>query len=375
VLAGVAVLARLDLVVVVWIVPVAMIVRTRRWRWLGWWSIGAAVAAPWFIWFWFRYHHLLTTSATVKQNALGAIARSQYGGRLTGGYAHYIWSTGDAYARQLTASANASLLPHSGLIGWFSGLVVTALALLGIWTFVRRRRRGEPLPLRPGDPEPGASTGVAGALATMGVLLAAKAVFDLVNLPVWAQTWYSIPQRFALTFAAGAAAWLGVAWLFERSQRVGVVALVLLVLIALPMNMSTASDTATYPRFDFSWQDAIDSAATWVHDHGPPGRFGARDAGLLGYRLDGRRNVVNLDGLVNNYAYADRLAHDQSLRELIAASGVDYYVNRVNAHDLASLSCGKVLWTSPGRVDDADGPGGTTTSAPVYVLDVRSCRP
>jgi hypothetical protein len=207
----------------------------------------------------------------------------------------------------------------------------------------------------------------------MAVVLVAKAVFDLVNLPVWAQTWYSIPQRFALTFAAGAVAWLGVAWLVERSRRVGAVVVVLVVLIALPMNMGTARDSATYPRFDFAWQDAIDSAATWIRDHGPVGRYGARDAGLLGYRLDGRRDVVNLDGLVNDYSFADRLARGQSLRELIVASGVDYYVNRINAHDLAELSCGKVLWTSPGRIDNADGPGGTTTSAPVYVLDVRGC--
>jgi hypothetical protein len=375
VLAAVAVLARLDLVVVLWIVPLAMVARTRRWRWFGWWSIGAAVAAPWFVWFWVRYHHLLTTSATVKQHELGALAARHYGGRLTSGYAHYVWRTGNAYVRQLTASANASLLPHDGLAGWFSGLVVTALALLGLWVFVRRRRRDEPLPLSVPSESPGtdAATGVGWALATMAVVLVAKAVFDLVNLPVWAQTWYSIPQRFALTFAAGAVAWLGVAWLVERSRRVGAVVVVLVVLIALPMNMGTARDSATYPRFDFAWQDAIDSAATWIRDHGPVGRYGARDAGLLGYRLDGRRDVVNLDGLVNDYSFADRLARGQSLRELIVASGVDYYVNRINAHDRAELSCGKVLWTSPGRIDNADGPGGTTTSAPVYVLDVRGC--
>jgi hypothetical protein len=374
VLAGVAVVARLDLVVVLWLVPVAMVVRTRRWRWLGWWSIGAAVAAPWFVWFWFRYHHLLTTSATVKQDELGSLATSQYGGRLTSGYAHYVWNTGDAYVRQLTASANASVLPHGGAAGWFSGLLVTALAVLGIGVFVRRRRRGAPLPLPMADPPPEAATGVAWALATMAVLLVAKAVFDLVNLPVWAQTWYSIPQRFGVTFAAGAAAWIGVAWVVERSRRVGAVVVVLVVLIALPMNLGTAGNSATYPRFDFAWQDAIDSAAAWVREHGPPGRYGARDAGLLGYRLDGQHDVVNLDGLVNDYAFADRLAHGQSLRQLIAASGVDYYVNRINAHDLAELSCGKVLWTSPGQVDNADGPGGATTSAPVYVLDVRNCR-
>ncbi len=259
-------------------------------------------------------------------------------------------------------------------MGWFSGLVVTALALLGVWVYVRRRGSAGAAPA-PGDVDASdPAAGVAWALATMAILLVAKAVFDLVNLPLWAQTWYSIPQRFAVTFAAGAAAWLGVAWVFERSRRVGAVVLVLLALIALPMNVSTASDSATYPRFDYSWQDAIDSAATWVRDHGPPGRYGARDVGLLGYRLDGHRDVVNLDGLVNDYSFADRLAHDQSLRELIAASGVDYYVNRINPHDLAALSCGKVLWKSAGQIEASDGPGGANTSAPVYVLDVRSCR-
>lgn len=373
VLAGVAVLARLDLAVVVWIVPVAMLLRDRRWRWLGWWSLGAAVAVPWFAWFWFRYHHLLTTSATVKQDEIAQLAQRRFGGRLTGGYLHYVWRTGDAYVRLLTASANDSVVSRSGVLGWLTGLAITVLALVGVAVFWwQRRRGGRRHPVGPTLVDP--ATGVAWAMATMGVVLVAKAVFDLVNLPVWAETWYSIPQRFALCFAAGAATWLAVEWLFERAPRLGAVVAVLLVLFVLPMNVGSAVNSSTDPRFDFAWQDAIDSAATWVREHGPPGRYGARDAGLVGYRLDGRRDVVNLDGLVNDYAFGQRLARGDSLRELIAASDVDYYVNRIPPQDMAGLSCGKVLWTSPGRVDNDDGPGGTTTSAPIYVLDVRGCR-
>ena len=54
-----------------------------------------------------------------------------------------------------------------------------------------------------------------------------------------------------------------------------------------------------------SWQDQIDLAASWITHHGPRGTYGARDAGLLGYRLEGTRTVINLDGLVNDYAFAE----------------------------------------------------------------------
>jgi hypothetical protein len=102
------------------------------------------------------------------------------------------------------------------------------------------------------------------------------------------------------------------------------------------------------------------------------GIYGARDAGLLAHRLDGVRTVVNLDGLVNDYAFARLVTRGASLRHRIVVSHVDYLVNRLSGHELRRLGCGTVLWRSPGAVPYADQFSGFSM-AHVDVVDVRAC--
>jgi hypothetical protein len=120
------------------------------------------------------------------------------------------------------------------------------------------------------------------------------------------------------------------------------------------------------------WQRQIDGAADFVLQRGPPGRYGALDAGLLGYRLDGARTVVNLDGLANDYRFAALVTRGAGLRERIAAEHVDVFVGRLPKHELDALRCGHVLYTSPRAVGFSDE---TTrySVARVYVIDARGC--
>jgi hypothetical protein len=201
-------------------------------------------------------------------------------------------------------------------------------------------------------------------VGAVAVLLAVKAAFDLLNSPTWASGWYFTPQKVAVPFAVGSLAWIGVAALSTRSRQVGIAAAAVLCVFALPLNGAQVRQSAD-PAVDGTvWQGAIDQAASWVRLHGPPGRYGASDAGLLGYRLDGFRPVVNLDGLVNNYRFADLMDRGATLLERIRATGVDVYVNRLTQDQLQAMPCARLLWRSPALL------GG----APADVLDVRGCR-
>jgi hypothetical protein len=181
------------------------------------------------------------------------------------------------------------------------------------------------------------------------------------------------PQKLAFPFLVGALAWVGAMWVHSRSSTLGVLAIAALCVLVFPLDGSSVAQSSTATRDAGSWQDQIDLAAGWIAAHGPPGRYGAADAGLLGYELDGHRSVVNLDGLVNDYQFVSLVDRGASLRERVAASRLDVLVNRLPESALRQFSCGTVLWTSPGR-PAAVGDDGVVERAPIYVIDVRHCR-
>jgi hypothetical protein len=179
--------------------------------------------------------------------------------------------------------------------------------------------------------------------------------------------------RLALAFLVGACAWCGVRRLAGRAWPVAAVAVACLVYLAIPVNSATWVDEVHGVHVASAWQDQIDAAADWISVSGPPGRYGARDAGILGFRLDGSRPVVNLDGLVNDYDFAEELVATQApLIDRLRATGVQYFVGRIMDDELQSIAaCGPVLWTSPDVVFHSSV--GITTSAPVRIVDVRGC--
>ncbi len=354
-LCGLVVLSRLDMVVVMWVVPAAMVLRVRAWRHVGGWLVGSSVVLPWAAWYWIRYHHVLTTSATVKQHQIAALVAAD-GGRFSRAWLDYIGGKAGGALRTVVDLVWDSAWRDVTVLGVALGLVLAGLAVVGLVTRLARRSEVDR-----GVPSVGSPAWGVGAIAA---LLALKAAFDLYNSPTWAAGWYFTPQKVAVPFAVGSLAWMGAMALSTRSRKVGIAAVAVLCVFALPLNGAQVRQSADPAVDGSSWQGAIEQAAAWVQLHGPSGRYGASDAGLLGYRLDGVHPVVNLDGLVNNYRFDALVNGDASLLERIRATGVDVYVNRVTGAQLRSMPCARLVWQSPELV------GGV----PIDVLDVRGCR-
>ncbi len=239
------------------------------------------------------------------------------------------------------------------------------LAIVGAATLWSRRR------LRTGDRRRWSHAGW--ALGCLAILVAVKAVVDILVATPWARAWYSAPQRLLAAFAIGALAAIGAIAAATRGRAIGGLATLGLAVVLLPLNLSGLVDASRRTHAANNWQDQIDLAATWILDQGPDGRYGARDAGLLGFRLDGHQELVNLDGLVNNYDFAELVVGDASMVERFDATRADYFVGRTSPGLRRELGCGTVLWTSPGLVQYVD-PYGTVTHAPVEIVDVRACR-
>jgi hypothetical protein len=371
---GLLVLARLDFAPLILVVGVAIWIRWRDWRAAARWGAGlAAVGIPIGTWWLLRWGHVLTTSATVKAATLNHLYAQRFGGRFSVGYVDFLASVTRNYVDRLAVwsplirdSFVGSQLGMSTTVARGLALVVAGLVVIGWGRELMLRRNARAPVARSLSPE-------GWALATGAVIVVAKALFDLVSAPLWAADWYAAPQQLAVGFAVGAGAWLGCRALAARQMFLGVVSIALLAVVAVPTNLLSWRNVTQVPHEMHLWQDQTDLTADWIIKHGPAGRYGANDAGLLGYRLDGRDPVVNLDGLVNDYRFA-QLASTASLRRRIAATRVDYFVGRLTLRDVEhALPCGRVLWSSPGKVP-YDDPLTSFSQAAVHVVDVRGCQ-
>lgn len=340
---------------VVWIVPIAMVLRVRSWSTVVSWAVGlVTVALPvglWWLWLWGP--HLLTTSATVKNYWVANYMTQQYGGRLTAPALRAYFDLLREYASSVVRSAVQT--PWSFLRPVAMSAIIAIVAAYGAWAG-RRQLRANP---------------AAWALALVTVLSIAKVFLDSYTVPMWALTWYASPQHFYLPLAIIVLGLVGVRTMAGRNLIVAAAMLVPYLLLAIPLGMSSAPKSIVEPG---DWQSAIDETADWLAENGPPGQYGAWDAGLLGYRLDGRHTVVNMDGLVNNYNYARMITNGGSLKDEVRASGVDVMINRIDDQTFQSeFACATVLWRTPQTIP-ADDPLMPPDQGPVYVLDVSGCR-
>jgi hypothetical protein len=351
------VLARFDLAAVVPIVPLALGLRLRRWRPVLLWLAGAAaLGLPLLAWWTSLWGaRPLTTSAVVKADAVSDYVHDAFGSRWSTDYTGFLGRQVRSYLLTLTRTFTGSAWPALDDVLL---LVVCALVVIGAWSLQGRVRR--PVPAE------------AWALVVLGVIVLAKLVTDLLTAPLWAEAWYSAPQRLVLGLAVAALVLLGVRALLERSRPLGILAGLALVPLVLPLGVHLTPQDDGGQSANL-WQTVLDGTADWVAANGPPGRYGAFDAGLLGYRLDGDPAVVNLDGLVNDYSYAELVTSGAPIVEKLRAAGVDYLVNRLPPESLTGeLACAEEVWRSPQRIPYADG-FTARTEAPVYVLDVRPC--
>ncbi len=363
--AALCILARFDLMAVVWVIPLVVALRARSVR-LGAWSVAGAacIGLPFGAYWLSRWGSVLTTSATVKEASLGRTIDRRFGGRATGGYAGFVVDTVTGYIQSVLSRVGRSdRAEESPLLALVSGLLVGVAAMGVVVSFSAWRARLS-------NREPLGPTGW-GLLVLAGILVA-KALIDVVVAPLWAAAWYSAPQVLAVSFVSGSLVWNAAVWVRDRSRpaSVGIIALVA---VAVVLNLRPSLETPQEPRFAASWQDQMDLAAEWVVLHGPPGRYGGNDTGLLGFRLDGTHELVNLDGLVNDYEYAAFLSGEPNMVQKAQRKGVDLLIGRFPDEILEGpLTCGEILWESPGSVPYVDGLR-DLTEARVFVVDVRGC--
>ncbi len=372
---GAVVLARMDFALVVGAVPLVLAVRVRRWWPLVRSAIGAAaVAGPVLAWELLAFGHVLSVSGTVKLAEVRRGAEAEWGGMASPGYLAHAGGAAVDVARSVGRDLGGTVFsPGGGFLGTMAGYAFVIVGAAGCVLLARRRREERAgaartdAPNRGADAGPGSTSGVVFAVATVGGMVLAKTVVDVLVMPDWAAMWYSAPLRVAVGMILGIGTWEVLVRLATAGgRRALAVGLAVVLLLALPVTAWGRS--ATDATQGASWQQTLVQAGDWVRSAGPDGRYGAFDAGVLGYRLDGERTVVNLDGLVNDYDYARFLGQQPSLRARLAHQGIDVLVNRLSAAERAELDCARPLWRSP-EPAIYDG-----VASYVYVLDVRTCR-
>jgi len=326
--------------------------------------LGFALAvAPYALWQLIGFHHVLTVSATVKAHALNEYSAQQFGGRTTSGYAHFVRSFAGRYVRGLESTINSQ--GRLSTLGWVGAHAVSICAAVGLIVLITR------LPRRPIRLASGVYV-----LVTLGTLVSIKALVDLVSQPQFSFTWYADGQRVMACVAAALLIWVAIDRLPSAPMMLQVSAVGIVVVLLLPAHPDAAWATRREQLPPASWQAANMEAVAWIAAHGPEAAYGSPDSGAIGYYLIGNdRTVVNLDGLVNNFAYAAALAAHKPAAERYRQEGIDLLVARRQDGSADIPPCAREFWRSthnvPYFVDgDVTRP---VESVPVRVWDLRPC--
>jgi hypothetical protein len=203
------------------------------------------------------------------------------------------------------------------------------------------------------------------AIVVGAVLVAGKSLVDVAGSPNFALSWYSGAARVAASMTIGVLVFLTVRWLFDRQWWLGLAALVLCAGMVVSPRVTELTDASLDEPDELRWVTPLGEAGRWIRDYGPPGRYAALDAGILGYELHDSpdHELVNIDGMVNNHDFVDLVVDRTSIGERVAFVDADFLVNRADARlDSTDLSCAEVLWES------ADIGG-----YPITVWDLRDC--
>jgi len=362
---GLLVLARLDFVLVAWM-PLAVCAWRLRSPRAGLAGVAGAVAVsgPYFLWDRFTYGHWLTVSGTLKQDDLAHYVQAHFGGHLTLGWLQFfggvLQGVGSVLWRVATFTA------ADGVAAMVVGNVLAVLCVVGLAMLLRRARR---------DGLGGERGAALLALGCGVVLLAAKTVVDAAFSPFWVASWYAAAQRIVLAMAVGALVWLATEPMRRRVRHGGVLVALLAGLVFLPLNLGGVSASRTTPVDGTLWPGADLEAVAWITAHGPSGRYGAPDAGVLGFYTAGSHaSVSDLDGLAASYSYADALMQNRPPLQRYRMLGLDFLIARRTLDSPDVPSCAPVIWTSPQGVvygGSLDSP--TVTSVPLRIWDLRPC--
>jgi hypothetical protein len=356
------VLARLDFAAVIWLVPLAIGLRSRSWRPA---VIAAAVlAAPlavWGLWWWWLFGNPMPVSAIAKRAWVDDFYRGK-GVRNVRSWSVVPVVVEEA-RRYLDAMWNVAVTSGAPPRLRPRAIAIAVLAAGGVAVAVTGWLRGRGQPQ--GAPLRREARSAGWAIVVGAVLVAGKSLVDVAGSPNFALSWYSGAARVAASMTIGVLVFLTVRWLFDRQWWLGLAALVLCAGMVVSPRVTELTDSSLDEPDELRWVTPLGEAGRWIRDYGPPGRYAALDAGILGYELHDSpdHELVNIDGMVNNHDFVDLVVDRTAIGERVAFVDADFLVNRADARlDSTDLSCAEVLWES------ADSGG-----YPITVWDLRDC--
>jgi Dolichyl-phosphate-mannose-protein mannosyltransferase len=326
ILAGLAVLARLD---TVFFLAAAAVVHTWKSRRLGPPTLATAVAAcvvsPCLSWFYLETGHLTTNSAAMKSLVVRLDADLLYGGRLSVGY--FLWGLrcfvenardilrtvfGGIVQAGVAISLGAAPLP--GQTGAARKLIAPSIVLLVAagWALARRA---------PQKAEPDNAAALRPLLLALTVGTAAHLVATSFLVPGQSAGWYWASSIMTVALA--------LAWFQMRHARGARVVeslawanvLSALVLVVATITGYVRGKYDERPLFITTMTELAADLERLV----PEGeRVGSCNAGVIGYVS--RRGIVNLDGLVNGWSYKEAREKGE-LRSWIQRDGIQWFVD------------------------------------------------
>ncbi|TGD83794.1 hypothetical protein BayCH28_28390 [Mycolicibacterium sp. CH28] len=229
-----------------------------------------------------------------------------------------------------------TLLPDTRLLLALSLILSVACLLweLGPWP------RGQDGPLR----------GPVCAIA-LGVLLHVGYAVLFMKWAVF--SWHFVLERFAVCLLLPYLCAKIALFISPVVQRWAIGAMVTVLACAVPLVVLQRDWHSDLSR---SWKMTSYQASQWVKTNLPANAVIAmKDAGNMGFYSD--RPVVNLDGLVNSFAYQDALK-DGRFREFLRNSGVNYFVQHAIWDDPAANNGDYVAYTVRSYSHLYDRPGG-----------------
>lgn len=304
-------LARTDYLIILFPCALDLLWRHRHQRRdLEWARLGAFLWLPWLAWNWVTF---------------GSVA--QVSGKAYPYYMHTIWTSvdrswGDWLIQEgrMAFGIVANLAHFSGL---GKGIILLAVAVmgLGVWAYYRRRH-GQPLPQTREQQLIGLLWPTVGALA----LLFTHGLVRWMYVP-----WYFVPSSLL------AVLWLGLVLNWVASKRWWLAAAVILIFL-----VAQAIEGIHLWQQEGMWAEQKTFALAWMAEGerlcAQYDVLGVSDSGYFGYFLPCR--VVNLDGVVNNQAFA--AIREKRFRHYLDETCIDYILINDIVRETVTLNEGPI---------------------------------